>query len=182
MVYTARFAYGHGGRNQLETLLAALNIDQKLSRPNHPTTCGKVERFQQTLKHWLAAQPPAPTIEALQHQLDTFVVIYNPHRPHRGLDRRTPAVTYNLLPKATPANGGAGTHIRVRYDRIDTAGHVSIRHAGRMHHIGIGRAHTGQRVVLLIQDLDIRVIHRDTGEVLRHLTLDPTRGYQPQKT
>jgi transposase InsO family protein len=180
MVYTARFAFGRGGRNQLETLLGLLGIDQKLSRPNHPTTCGKVERFQQTMKKWLTAQPAAATIAELQEQLDKFVVVYNQHRPHRSLNRRTPAVVYNLLPKATPA-GGAGIHIRVRNDRIDTAGHVSLRHAGHMHHIGIGRAHKRQPVMLLIADLDIRVIHRDTGEVLRHLTLDPTRNYQPQQ-
>lgn len=180
MVYTSRFAYGRGGRNQLETLLGTLGIDQKLSKPNHPTTCGKVERFQQTLKRWLAAQSPAETIADLQELLDKFVVVYNEHRPHRSLDRRTPAVVYNLLPKAAPGQGGAGAHIRVRYDRVDTTGSVSLRRAGRMHHLGLGRAHAGQRVVLLIADLDIRVINHDTGEVLRHLQLDPNRGYQPR--
>ena len=180
MVYTTRFAFGRGGRNQLETLLAVLGIDQKLSKPSHPTTCGKVERFQQTLKRWLGAQGPARTIAELQELLDKFVVVYNEHRPHRALDRRTPAVVYNLLPKAGPGGGGAGTHIRVRYDRIDSTGAVSLRRAGRMHHISIGRAHKHQRVILLIADLDIRVIHHDTGEVLRHLQLDPSRGYQPR--
>jgi hypothetical protein len=50
-----------------------------------------------------------------------------------------------------------------------------------MHHISIGRAHAGTPVVLLINDLDIRVIDTTTGELLRHLTLDPTRGYQPRR-
>jgi transposase InsO family protein len=180
MVYTARFAFGQGGRNQLETLLGVLGIDQKLSRPNHPTTCGKVERFQQTMKKWLAAQPRAETIADLQEQLDKFLVIYNQHRPHRSLERRTPAIVYNLRPKATPRNAGAGIHIRVRTDTIDNHGKVSLRRAGRMHHIGLGRARKGQPVLLLIADLDIRVVHRNTGEVLAQLTLDPTRGYQPQ--
>jgi transposase InsO family protein len=180
MVYTSRFAFGRGGRNQLETLLAVLGIDQKLSRPNHPTTCGKVERFQQTLKRWLGAQPRAQTIAELQEQLEKFVVLYNEHRPHRSLDRRTPAIVYNLLPKATPNHNGAGIHYRVRYDRVDADGKVSLRRAGRMHHIGIGRAHKGQRIVLLIADLHIRVINHDTGELLRQLTLDPARGYQPR--
>lgn len=49
-----------------------------------------------------------------------------------------------------------------------------------MHHIGIGRAHAGQSVIVLIDDLDIRIIDPTTGELLRHLTLDPTRSYQPQ--
>ena len=39
---------------------AAWQVVQKNSRPNHPTTCGKVERFQQTLKKWLRAQPVQP--------------------------------------------------------------------------------------------------------------------------
>ncbi len=60
MVYTTRLSGGKGGRNGLETELRRLNIVQKNSRPNHPTTCGKVERFQQTLKKWLRAQPVQP--------------------------------------------------------------------------------------------------------------------------
>jgi hypothetical protein len=42
MVYTVRFAGGKGGRTQLEAELGRLGIQQKNSRPNHPTTCGKV--------------------------------------------------------------------------------------------------------------------------------------------
>jgi hypothetical protein len=59
---------------------------------------------------------------------------------------------------------------------------VTLRHAGRLHHIGIGRAHNGQPVLLLIQDLDITIIHATTGKILRELTLDTSRDYQPQKT
>ena len=42
MVYTVRWAGGRGGRNHLEYELRRLNIVHKNSRPNHPTTCGKV--------------------------------------------------------------------------------------------------------------------------------------------
>jgi len=180
MVYTTRFAGGRGGRNQLETTLAGLGITQKHSRPNHPTTCGKAERFQQTLKRWLTARRPAAALGELQGQLDAFVELYNHHRPHRSLGRRTPAAVYRLLPKASPHDLGAGTHHRVRHDRIDKTGAISLRRAGRLHHIGIGRTHAGQTVLVLIDDLDIRVIDTTTGEVLRHLTLDPNRGYQPR--
>ncbi|MEJ7650360.1 MAG: DDE-type integrase/transposase/recombinase [Nakamurella sp.] len=76
MVYTVRFAGGRGGLSKLETELRALNITQKNSRPNHPTTCGKVERFQQTMKKWLRAQPTQPaTIPQLQDMLATFTEI-----------------------------------------------------------------------------------------------------------
>ena len=46
-----------------------------------------------------------------------------------------------------------------------------------MHHIGLGRPLDGTRVILLIADLDIRVIHADTGEIIRTLTLEPTKRY-----
>lgn len=180
MVYTTRFAGGRGGRNQLETLLVDLEIEQKHSRPNHPTTCGKVERFQQTLQRWLSACGPIDTIEHLQHHIDLFVAVYNLDRPHRAL-RSTPAVTYHLLPKATPRGSSTGTHHRIRHDRVDKTGALSLRRAGRMHHIGIGRAHAGKTVLMLIDDLDIRVIDKTTGEILRHLTLDPSRDYQPRQ-
>jgi transposase InsO family protein len=180
MVYTTRFAGGRGGRNHLEVVLVELGVTQKHSRPNHPTTCGKVERFQQTLKKWLAARPRPDTIEALQELLDGFVDEYNHRRPHRSLARATPAATYQRLPKTGPQGSEAGTHHRIRHDRIDTTGAVSLRRGGRMHHIGLGRHLAGTPVILLIADLDIRVIHADTGELLRALTLDPNRNYQPR--
>ncbi len=181
MVYTTRFAGYRGGRNALETRLATLGIQQKNPRPNHPTTCGKVERFHQTMKKWLAAQTPQPTsIVELQELIDEFVAEYNNRRPHRSLGRATPAVAYRRLPKTGPAGSNVGPHYRIRHDRIDQSGAVSLRRAGRMHHISIGRAHHGTAVILLIDDLDIRVIATDTGELLRNLTLNPNIGYQPR--
>jgi transposase InsO family protein len=78
MVFTTRFAGGKGGRNHLEHQLRELHITQKNGQPNHPQTLGKVERFQQTLKKWLRAQPAQPaTLTELQTLLDTFVEQYN---------------------------------------------------------------------------------------------------------
>ena len=51
-----------------------------------------------------------------------------------------------------------------------------------MFRIGIGRGHKHQPVTALIDDLNIRIIHANTGETLRELTLDTARRYQPQKT
>jgi transposase InsO family protein len=182
MVYTVRFAGGRGGRSMLEHELRRLGIVQKNSRPNHPTTCGKVERFQQTMKKWLRAQPVQPTtLDQLQALLEEFATAYNQHRPHRSLPHRaTPATAYTTRPKATPGADRSGdTHDRVRFDRIDNVGTVTLRVNGRLHHIGVGRTHARTHVILLVHDLDVRVIDAATGELLRELVIDPTRDYQP---
>jgi transposase InsO family protein len=92
------------------------------SRPYHPQTCGKVERFHQTEKKWLTAQPRAATVAGLQHQLDRFTRYYNTVRPHRALRRCTPAQAYAARPKAVPTGPVIGAHYRVRTDKIDTGG------------------------------------------------------------
>ncbi|WP_246371521.1 IS481 family transposase [Nocardioides pelophilus] len=181
MVYTVRFAGGRGGKTKLEVELRRLGITQKNSRPNHPTTCGKVERFQQTLKKWLRAQPDQPTtIAEIQTLLDRFAIEYNTQRPHRSLPHRsTPTAAYAARPKATPGDRSTDTHDRVRDDRVSKTGSVTLRHNGRLHHIGIGRTYAGTYVRLLVQDLNIRIVDTATGELLRELVLDPNRDYQP---
>lgn len=59
-------------------------------------------------------------------------------------------------------------------------GKLTLRHASRLHHIGIGRRWAGTKVVILARDLNLRIITEDTGELIRELVLDPTRNYQPQ--
>ena len=181
MVFTTRLSGGKGGRNGFEHELRALGVIQKNSRPGHPTTCGKVERFQQTMKNWLHAQPAQPaSIAELQTLLDAFVATYNQDRPHRSLPHRaTPATAYAARPKAGPGDRTADSHDRVRTDRIDPSGKVTLRHGGRLYSIGVGRTHARTRVLLLVQDLDIRIIDAATGELLRELVLDTTKRYQP---
>jgi transposase InsO family protein len=169
-----------GGRVALEIELGRLGVRFDHSRAHHPQTQGKVERFQQTEKKWLAAQPPAKTIAGLHRQLSRFRRYYNEVRPHRALDRRTPWEAYTARPKATATGPYLDPHCRVRHDRVDRAGTVTLRHNSRLHHIGVGRAHTGTRVTLLIHDLHIRIIDRHTGDLLRELTLDPSRDFQPR--
>jgi transposase InsO family protein len=180
MVFTTRLSGGRGGRNGFETELRRLGITQKNSRPNHPGTCGKVERVQQTMKRWLDRQSPPGTLDALQTLCDTFVDIYNEQRPHRALPGHShPGVAYRARPKAGPGNRTDDRHHRVRRDTVDQAGRVTLRHHGHLHHIGLGRTLARTRVLLLIDDLDIHIIDAATGELYRHLTLDPTRDYQP---
>jgi transposase InsO family protein len=182
MVFTTRFAGGKGGRNHLEYELRELHITQKNGQPNHPQTQGKVERFQQTLKKWLRAQPTQPaTIAELQTLLDAFVAEYNQRRPHRSLPHRaTPATVYTTRPKAAPSTDRtADSHDRVRHDKIDKAGSVTLRVAGQLRHIGVGRTYARTDVILLVQDLHVTVVNAATGEILRDLIIDPRRDYQP---
>jgi transposase InsO family protein len=180
MVFTTRLSGGKGGRNHLEVELHRLGVVQINSTPNHPTTCGKVERFHQTLKRWLIRQPRGATLADLQAQLDTFVEEYNHHRPHRSLPHKaTPATAYGGRPKAQPGKR-TDTHDRVRRDRVDDTGSLTLRLAGRLHHIGVGRTHARTHVLMLVQDLDVRIINAATGELIRELTINPTRDYQPR--
>jgi Integrase core domain len=162
----------------LESELERLGIVFKNSRPYHPQTCGKVERLHQTLKRFLQKQTPARTLDALQLQLDGFRDYYNHIRPHRALAGRTPLQAFEGRVKAKPQAPETETHFRVRRDRVDQTGRVTLRHRSRLHHICVGRAHKGRAVTILVADLDVRVVD-EQGEVIRQLTLDPSRNYQP---
>lgn len=175
-VFTARM---RGGRNAFETEMASLKIVQKNSRPYHPQTCGKVERFHQTLKKWLIKAPKVTSIKEFQKQLDQFRDYYNFTRPHRALDRQTPAHAYNARPKAQPGGKIIPDHFRLRNDVVDKHGKLSLRHNGKMHHIGIGRAYAGIAIRMLIHEKEIRII-TTSGELLKELTLNEDKNYQPQ--
>ncbi len=167
-----------GGRCAIELEADRLGVRLLHSSPYHPQTCGKVERFHQTLKRWLAKQPESGTIAELQAQLDRFRAYYDEIRPHRALGRRTPAEAYAARPKAAPSGLRIPVHCRVRRDRIDRGGGVTLRHDSRLHHIRVGRRYAGTRVLMLVAGLDVRIVSED-GELLRELVLDPTRDYQP---
>jgi transposase InsO family protein len=105
-----------GGRVALELELDLLGVRLDHSRPRHPPTCGKVERFHQTQKKWLAAQPPAATLAELQRQPDRFRRYYNTVRPHRAIGRHTRPTPTPPAPRHTPpapwstrTTGSAGT-------------------------------------------------------------------------
>ena len=168
------------GRTALEITLGELGINHSRSRPYHPQTCGKVERFHQTLKKHLRAQPAAATVTELQTQIDAFLAYYNTIRPHRALRRRTPIQAYTDRPKAFPTGYHIPPHYRVRHDRIDAAGVITIRYNSHLHHIGLTKRRRGAKVTVLIDDLDIRVLDHNTGQLIRKLVLDPTRDYQPR--
>jgi transposase InsO family protein len=135
-IFTAEY---RKGRCVMENELAALGIAFKHSRPYHPQTCGKVERFHQTLKKHLGKKRRARSLAQLQAQLDGFADYYNTTRPHRALDRRTPLEAFGARTKAAP--GGSPTpegHHRVRHDRIDKTGKVTLRFRTKLLHTASG--------------------------------------------
>ena len=167
---------------------------QRASKPNSPVSASPRRTRGRTIRPPAAKSnasnrpsndgstrnPPPATITELQALLDTFADRYNHHRPHRSLPHRaTPATIYTARPKATPTGRDPTRHHRVRHDRVDVGGTVTLRVNGRLHHIGIGRTHARTHVILLIDDLHVRVVDAATGELLRDLTIDPTRDYQP---
>ncbi len=173
-VYTSRFT---GGRNAFEYVLPLLGVRQKNGSPGHPQTQGKTERFHQTLQRWLQARPPASSTADLQRQLDEFRAHYNERRPHRALHRRTPSDAYRTTPKAAPAGARAPGHYRLRYDRLDTKGRMTLRRAGRMYHLGVGAKHARKRVLAFADDHQITVADLTTGEVLSTHLIEPHKTY-----
>jgi transposase InsO family protein len=173
-VYTSRFT---GGRNGFEYLLAYLGIRQRNGAPGHPQTQGKIERFHQTLKRWLGRQPAARTLAELQAQLDAFRLVYDEQRPHRAIGRRTPAEAYRATPKAMPAGSRAAGHFRLRYDLVDRGGRITLRRAGRLHHLGIGAANARRRVLAIVDEHEVSIVALDTGEILSTHYIEPERLY-----
>jgi transposase InsO family protein len=179
LVYTARF---RGSRNAFEYLLTAMDVTQKNGHPYHPQTQGKIERFHQTLKRWLAAQPPAETTTELQDQLDQFRTIYNQQRPHRALDRLTPQQAWDATIKATPDSKPLNVHYRVRRDIVDQFGKLTLRRAGNLHHLGVGHDHARKAVLILTDETEATVTDQNTGEILGTYDINPDRNYWANKT
>src|SRR5918994_353657 len=177
-IYTAAYRHGYSA---MESELFHLGIDYKHSRPYHPQTCGKVERFHQTLKKFLRKQPRAKTVTELQAQVDRFVAYYNEVRPHRAKGRKTPRSAFESRAKARPIKreGAFTRELRVRHDVVDSQGKVTLRYKSKLHHIGMGRALKGTRIILLVAGRNVRIITTQ-GQLLRDFELDPSHDYQPQ--
>jgi transposase InsO family protein len=174
-VYTARFTHGH---NEFELLLHTLGVIQKNGHPGHPQTQGKIERFHQTLKRWLTPRPRPTDLADMQTQLDTFRGIYNTQRAHRALPpRTTPAQAYTALPKATPPVINPAEHFRIRRDTVDDCGKLTLRYANHVHHLGVGVAHAGTKVLILVSATTVTVIAQTTHQLIASHHIDPDRNY-----
>ncbi|MBV8929683.1 MAG: transposase family protein [Mycobacteriaceae bacterium] len=161
-------------RQKLANALRELGIAMGHSRPYHPQTCGKVERFHQTLKLFLAAQPPAKTIAELQAQVDEFVDYYNNTRPHRSLGRRTPAAVWNETPKSGPADHPLCAGTTVTTNIVSRNGQINPRKGLS---ISLGAAHIAKHATTVITANNAHVFI--DGVLVRALTINPTRRSQP---
>jgi len=150
---------------------------RRTGHPGIPRLKGKVERFHQTLKRWLGRRPAARTLAELQAQLDAFRLEYNELRPHRATGRVPPAEAYAATPKAVAAGPRAAGHFRLRYDLTDPDGRITLRRAGRLHHLKIGAAHARRRVLAIADEHEVTVVALDTGEVLSTHLIEPDRTY-----
>ena len=128
--------------------------------------------------HSPTSRPPSPTSRpssTVSARSTTSVARTAPSSTDRP--RRPPTRHAQSQPRQRPTT--TETHDRVRRDKINKAGTVTLRVAGRLRHIGVGRTYAGTYVFLLVQDLDVRVVDAATGELLRDLAIDPRRDDQP---
>jgi transposase InsO family protein len=160
-----------------ETNLLALGCQPITSSPYHPQTCGKIERFWQTLKKWLRAHEARHgtprTVAELNDWLALFADYYNTVRPHRALARRTPAEAYAATTPARPAARPLPAPLTTHHGLVTPRGIVQV---------GYHRIHVGCRwrdtPTTAIKDGNRIAIFAGT-QLIRALDIDPTRRYQP---
>jgi transposase InsO family protein len=88
---------------RLEVWLVRLGIGVVHSRPSHPQTLGKDERFHRTLKAEVLSRGAPPDLQAQQRAFDRWREIYNFERPHEALGLEVPARRYQPSPREFPA-------------------------------------------------------------------------------
>jgi transposase InsO family protein len=167
------------GINGFEVECMARGIVVKHGKPYHPQTQGKIERWHQTLKKWLTRRPRAKTIFELEVQLEQFCRYYNEVRPHTARGT-TPKDAYDKRDKAKPADNPPELHVdtRMRRDRVDKGGKLTLRYCSALKHLGVGAKHAGKRVIKLIHGPDVKVLDAGTFELIARFRIDPDRDYQ----
>jgi transposase InsO family protein len=160
------------------------------SRPYHPQTMGKDERFHRSLKAEVLSGPPFADLAAAERAFERWRNVYNTQRPHEALELAVPASRYQPSPRGyvetvAPFEYASGDIVR----RVQQGGHVSL--LGR--NIKVPKAFRGKLVAFrpttedgmfdavfrtqIIATIDIRPLDRRPGsvhDVSEHLsTLSP---------
>jgi transposase InsO family protein len=154
-----------------EHQLRTVGVVPKTSRPYHPQTCGKVERFQQTLKKWLRRRRLAADLTELQTHIDEFVDYYNHHRPHRGIGRTTPAQRWAATPPAINLGIALPRPARRSTPTVAPNGIIEIGGA----RLNLGTTWAGHTVTVHQDEHHLAVFH--DHQLIRALTLEPGRTY-----
>jgi transposase InsO family protein len=171
IVYTGRF---HSHESAFEINLRALGVRTINSAPFHPQTCGKIERFWQTLKKWLSAREPAATVADLNDLLEQFRSFYNHHRPHRALRGATPAEAFHATAKARPADRPLPAPVFISHHTVgDKSGYV----CAAPYRINVGLRWAGHECDVIRDGNHIAIF--SGNRLVRAFTADPARYYQP---
>ncbi len=170
-VYTGKW---RGFEATFEANLRALGTHTINSTPFHPQTCGKIERFWQTLKKWLRAHDAPHTVEQLNELLEQFRQYYNHHRPHRALRGATPAQAFHANAKAHPADRPLPEPVFVSRPTVgERSGNLHVA----PYRIGVGLRWAGHTCDVVRQGTHIAIFSGTT--LIRELTADPNRYHQP---
>lgn len=171
IMYTGRL---RGYEAAFEINLRALGVRTINSAPYHPQTCGKIERFWQTLKKWLKARDPATTVEELNALLQRFRDFYNHRRPHRAHRGATPAEAFNATEKARPLDQPLPAPVFVSHATVGTeSGNLF----ARPYKINVGLRWAGHRCICIRDGNHITIF--SGNKLVRDFIADPTRNYQP---
>ena len=129
----------------LTVWLMQLGINMRHSRPYHPQTLGKLERFHRSLKSELLAGTTFSDLEHCQRAFDTWRDFYNLERPHHALDLDTPITRYTPSPRPFPATLPALAYAPDDQVRsVDVSGRISFQ--GNV--LAVGKAFRHKRVAL----------------------------------
>jgi len=155
-----------GGISMLEAWLMRLGIQISHSRPHHPQTQGKLERFHLTLKRELLHDAHFRTLAQCQHGMDRWRKQYNQHRPHQALDQKPPLSRYRSSPRPYPE-----TLPEVQYEPSEHV--LKVRSNGQVHLKGrtvfVSEGLIGQRVAIRHSNedgvLDIIFINKTVRQI-----------------
>lgn len=134
-----------GHYTQLGVWLMRLGVGISHSRPHHPQTNGKDERFHRTLEAEVLRYERADTLAQWQLLFDTWRDLYNTERPHESLQMKVPATRYQPSARSYPERLPA-----IEYGPDDIV--RKVRHAGHIKYKGrdlaVGSAFFGLHVAL----------------------------------
>ncbi len=93
-----------GALSELTVWLVRLGIRCSHSRPYHPQTNGKEERFHRSLQAEVLNGRAFFTLDQVQGDFTRWRQVYNHERPHQAIGLEVPGTRYRISPRAYPAS------------------------------------------------------------------------------